>query len=195
MRTSDSIKHIGAALGRLQRALQPAKLDGLNQNFDSRYPSLASVWNAARPQLQKQKLTVTQSDGQYDALARTVTVETLIIHAGSGEFIEHTASCPTLQTADSATADATKLKRRALASALGIVAEDEHDTDGVRAHLSWGEAWDEECSRRIVEFGPDAWQVECALRPLGAAQRLVLLRRGLSSDALIEAAKQIAGAL
>ena len=188
MTHSTELRNIAKALGKVQRDLQPAKLDGTNANFDSRYPSLAAVWDVARGPLQAAKLTVTQSDAQFNMKDRTVTVETLIMHA-SGEFIAHTATVPCLATADSVCGEATRLKRRSLVAALGIVAGDERDTDG--AHSSWGEAWGDEEARLVTGYGVDGWNVENALRPLSKAQRLVLLRRGLSSDKLIEEAAKM----
>lgn len=86
MDRSESIQQLSAALVKAQAELKSAKCDGKNPFFNSRYATLGSVIETARPVLAKYGLAVSQpivSDGE------NVGVETILLHE-SGEFISDT---------------------------------------------------------------------------------------------------------
>lgn len=122
---------LAAALAKAQAEMRPAALDKVNPHLRTKYASLASVQQAAKP-IHAHGLSYTQQPLGYDGqLAR---VHTRLMHE-SGEFIEFTTSAPLApgkQQIQALGSTITYLKRYALSSLLGIAAGD--DDDGEQAH-------------------------------------------------------------
>ena len=121
---------LAAALAKAQAEMRPAALDKVNPHLRTKYASLASVQQAAKP-IHAHGLSYVQMPDYDGQLAR---VHTRLMHE-SGEFIEFTTSAPLApgkQQIQALGSTITYLKRYALSSLLGIAAGD--DDDGEQAH-------------------------------------------------------------
>jgi hypothetical protein len=129
MNKSESIKELAAALAKAQAAMPAAKFDATNPFLKNKYASLGAIIEAARAPLAANGLSVVQlptNEGEG------IGVTTILMHA-SGEYIESTLSLLVgdekgKSTAQVAGSVITYLRRYALASVLGIYADE--DTDG-----------------------------------------------------------------
>jgi len=129
MNRSDTLGALAAALSAAQAELKPAAMNATNPFLKSKYADLGSVIDAARPVLAKHGLSYSQltvGDGQ------TIGVETILMHS-SGEWLASQISLPMMEERGKSAAQVagsiiTYLRRYALASALGIYADE--DTDG-----------------------------------------------------------------
>lgn len=124
MLRSETITDLAPALVAAQAAITPAEKDGTNPHFKTRYASLGAVMAAIRPALAANGLAVSQivtRDG--DALA----LETILVHA-SGQYIGGTYPLrPTKADPQGEGSALTYARRYALASLLGVVADDDDD--------------------------------------------------------------------
>lgn len=125
MNRSETIAFLAVALCKAQSNVGVAIKDKVNPAFKSRYADLAAVWDAARPALSENGLSVIQlplaDEPGYAAL------ETVILHE-SGEFIS--SVCRAKITKDDPQgygSGITFLRRYALTSVLGIVSGDDDD--------------------------------------------------------------------
>lgn len=132
MQASSTIGALALALAKAQGAMpivkkdKTAKIASARANYSYKYADLASVWEAARGPLSANGLAVVQ----FPRLeAGFLHVDTTLLHE-SGEYLESTMSIR-LEADNDARALGTAityLKRYALASAIGIVSDE--DTDG-----------------------------------------------------------------
>jgi len=121
---------LAAALAKAQAEIRPALLDKVNPHLRTKYASLASVQQAARPIFDHGLSYVQLPD--YDG--QLVRLTTRLMHE-SGEFIEFTTSAPLApgkQQIQALGSTISYLRRYALSSLLGIAAGD--DDDGEQAH-------------------------------------------------------------
>jgi len=125
MNKSESIKNIAIAMSNFQGEVKnPPKL-AKNPFFNSKYTTLDALIDTAKPLLQKNGLSFTQScagDGM------NITVTTLLMHS-SGEWIE---SEPLTLKADKATAQGagsaiTYARRYCLSAFLGLASDEDDD--------------------------------------------------------------------
>ena len=126
MKSSPDITLLAAALHKCQGAIAHAKKDALNPHFKSRYADLASVWEAAKPALQANGLSVLQgfSGGEN---GETVTIETTLLHV-SGQFIDSALTLrPSKPDPQGIGSAITYGRRYGLSAILGIVADDDDD--------------------------------------------------------------------
>lgn len=123
MRTSEQINEIAKALSSMQGSMKPAVKDSKNPHFKSNYADLASVWEAIRPSLGSNNLTVWQDVITND---HSVCVITKVVHQ-SGQWIEFGPLCIPLVKFDAhAIGSAVSYGRRySLCAALGVVSEDD----------------------------------------------------------------------
>lgn len=129
MRTSDAIDKLAAALSAVQAAIRPAIKDANNPAFNSKYADLSAVFDAVRPALAAQGLSVVQMPEHSDDALLHLT--TRILHS-SGQWIEGTASIPVGKVNAHGYGSAiTYLRRYSLSAALGVVADE--DDDGNKA--------------------------------------------------------------
>jgi hypothetical protein len=129
MNKSESIKELAAALAKAQAAMPAAKFDATNPFLKNKYASLGAIIEAARAPLAANGLSVAQLPVN---MGEAIGVTTILMHA-SGEYIESTLTLPVgdekgKSTAQVAGSVITYLRRYALASVLGIYADE--DTDG-----------------------------------------------------------------
>lgn len=104
-----------------------AKKDGTNPFFKSKYPTLNSVWEAAKDPLHENGLSLLQP---IDIVGGQSVVKTIILHI-SGEKIE--SNCPIVcakQNDPQALGSAiTYARRYSLASIMGIMTEQDDDAE------------------------------------------------------------------
>lgn len=92
MQHSETITKLMGAMLSVQGAVQGVAKDATNPHFKRSYASLESVVDAIRPACQAAGLVVMQAPGEV--LDGAITVETLIAHAASGEWIRSAISLP-----------------------------------------------------------------------------------------------------
>ena len=125
MQHSEDIKDLAAALAKAQAQIKPASKDATNPHFKSRYADLPAVWDACRAPLSANGLSVVQLPA--DAGEGRVGLTSILLHA-SGQYISETFSTKLQQdNAQGVGSALTYLRRYALASMVGIVADDDDD--------------------------------------------------------------------
>jgi hypothetical protein len=122
---SPTINALAEALLTAQGALKPALKDSTNPHFKSKYADLQSVWEAARPALQKSGLSVTQTFANTNG--EVVTVVTTLLHK-SGEWIRSELTLkPSKPDPQGIGSAITYGRRYGLSAILGIVADEDDD--------------------------------------------------------------------
>ena len=130
MNRSDSIKELATALCKAQAEMAGAKKDANNPAFNSKYADLASVWDAARPSLTKNGLSVAQFTVPTEA--NEVQVETILMHS-SGEWVSGVIAIPVSKdNAHGYGSALTYARRYALAAAVGIAPEDDDANEAAK---------------------------------------------------------------
>lgn len=125
MSKSDTITALAAALAKAQAEIRPAAKDSTNPHFKSRYADLAAIWEACRKPLTSNGLSVVQMP--IDSEPGHAGLMTMLIHE-SGEYISASFSVKTMQdTAQGVGSALTYLRRYALASFVGVVADEDDD--------------------------------------------------------------------
>lgn len=125
---SDSIGKLATALSLAQADLSPAAKDSTNPHFRSKYADLQSIWNAARPVLSKNNLSVVQTFNETDGTKMSIV--TTLLHS-SGEWMRGTLTMnPTKADPQGIGSAITYGRRYALAAILGIVADEDDDGNG-----------------------------------------------------------------
>lgn len=129
--SSRSIANVAAALVAAQVEFKPAPFNATNPFLKNKYADLGSVIETARPVLAKHGLSILQpvvSSGMSN-----IGIQTILLHK-SGEYIASTVILPIvdqkgLSVAQSAGVIITYLRRYALASMLGIYADEDTDAN------------------------------------------------------------------
>lgn len=122
--TSESVKHISAALLAFQGETDGVKRDAANPHFKSRYTSLEAVVDYARPALQRNGLVFTQAPGRVVDGALELT--TRITHAASGEWQQSTMHIPLAKKDPQGAGSAlTYAQRYSLMATLGLPPTDD----------------------------------------------------------------------
>lgn len=132
MLTSTEINEIAKALSKLQGSMRPAVKDSNNPFFKSKYTSIAGIWDTIREFLDALGLSVLQDAKSSE---NGISVVTRICHS-SGQWVEcGPLEIPAVKKDPQGFGSAVSYARRyALASALGIVSDDD---DGERAMQSF----------------------------------------------------------
>ena len=128
MNKSESIQNLAAALSKAQAEFPVIKFDSVNPFLKNSYASLGAVIAGGRPVLAKFGLAVTQLTFGEDGV---VGVETMLTHS-SGEWISDRVSMQVgdergKSSAQVAGSIVTYLRRYALASILGVYADEDGD--------------------------------------------------------------------
>ena len=122
MNSSPSIALLAAALSAAQSRLQGALKGNTNPHLKSKYADLASVWDACRPVLAENGLSVIQLPS---AVGPVVTVETVLAHK-SGEWISGSLSMTAQQNTPQGIGSAITYGRRyGLGAIVGVSPEDD----------------------------------------------------------------------
>ena len=128
MNKSESIQNLAAALSKAQAEFPVIKFDSVNPFLKNGYASLGAVIAGGRPVLAKNGLAVTQLTFGEDGV---VGVETMLTHS-SGEWISDRVSMQVGEERGKSSAQVagsivTYLRRYALASILGVYADEDGD--------------------------------------------------------------------
>ena len=125
LRTSEKCANVAASIHAIQKELRPLNTDKINPFFHSKYADLVQIWGDLRPRLAEHGVVVVQSPGRDGEL---ITITTRITDIKSGEWIEGTAAArPVKDDPQAAGSVITYLRRYALVSLFGYVAESEDD--------------------------------------------------------------------
>lgn len=123
MKTSSTLGALAKALADAQVEITSATMDAKNPHFGSRYATLASVMDAAKP-LARHGIAVSQTAEVTDG---RVAVSTILVHS-SGEWISESISLKPRQDDPQSVGSAITYGRRyLLASMAGIAADDDDD--------------------------------------------------------------------
>ena len=129
MQKSEQINELAVALNKVQAKLEGAKKDGKNPFFKSDYATLHSAWEACRPLLSDNGLSIVQIPDDTDD---SLSMETILMHS-SGQWIsgrlEFKIDKKDPQKAGSAI---TYARRYMLMSILGICPEDDDAESVIR---------------------------------------------------------------
>ena len=128
MQKSESIKELASALTKAQAEMPAIKFDSKNPFLKNDYASLGAIIAGARPVIAKHGLSVSQLTFGEDGVAG---VETVLMHT-SGEWISSSISMPVGEEKGKSSAQVagsiiTYLRRYALASILGMYADEDGD--------------------------------------------------------------------
>lgn len=122
MAKSEQIGKLAEALCKVQSQISGAKKTSVNPHFKSTYAGLTEVWDACREELAAFGLCVVQSNEPSE---RGVLLRTTLIHT-SGEWIDGLIDIPAIkQDAQGYGSAQTYARRYALASMVGVTAEDD----------------------------------------------------------------------
>lgn len=124
MQRSDSIGKLAAALAKAQGEMDNADKDSSNPHFRSKYADLAAVRAAIREPFSKNGLAYVQLP-RFNGEA--VEVETVLMHAESGEFIADTLSIPIAKKDAHGIGSAVTYARRFSLMAVAGIAPSEDD--------------------------------------------------------------------
>lgn len=125
--TSSEIGELAKALAAAQGEMTAASKDASNPYFDSRYATLASVWDAIRGPLSRNGLSVSQVLETPDA-GPGVIVRTMLLHT-SGQWIasRYVMPIPDKLTPQAVGSAITYSRRYALSAIVGIAPDDDDD--------------------------------------------------------------------
>lgn len=122
MITSENLSDLAKALCKAQAAIMGAEKDSKNPHFNSKFSSLASVWDACREPLTANGLSVVQALGSMDG---KVNCTTMLMHE-TGQFIKADfAMAPQQNTPQAAGSCATYLRRYSLQAMVGVCSDDD----------------------------------------------------------------------
>lgn len=137
---SDTITKLMGAMLAVQGAVEGVAKDSKNPAFKSSYASLEAVVETIRPHCQKHGLVVMQAPGglSTEVEGRAVlTVETMIVHAESGEWIKSAMQIPlTKIDAQGAGSAITYGERYSLMAMLNLPPVDDDGEAAKAAHSS-----------------------------------------------------------
>ena len=133
MELSEKIDQLAAALVLAQPEIETAKMDCVNPFFKSKYADLGSVWDAVRPALAKNGLTVTQFP---DSINGEPALTTMLIHQ-SGQWMK--ATYPLVVAGKDENAQGygsaiTYARRYGLSAVLGVIADADDDGNSASKH-------------------------------------------------------------
>jgi len=128
MQKSESIKELASALTKAQGEMPAVKFNATNPFLKNKYADLGAIIAASKPILAKHGLAVSQLSTSDD---NRIGVETVLMHQ-SGEFIASSLSMEIADEKGKSSAQVagsiiTYLRRYALASILGMYADEDGD--------------------------------------------------------------------
>jgi hypothetical protein len=134
---SDSIQNLAAALAKAQADFPAVPFNAVNPFLKNRYADLGAVIETARPVLAKNGLAFTQ---MVNSEAEYIGVTTVLMHS-SGEFLSSNVLLPLSEERGKSQAQVagsvvTYLRRYALASMLGLYADEDADGQPVPKQIT-----------------------------------------------------------
>ncbi|MBF0503294.1 MAG: ERF family protein [Candidatus Riflebacteria bacterium] len=157
METSQTIGKISEALAKAQGAMKPATMDAENPYFKSKYATLAAIMEVARPALSANGIAVIQGISTDGDPVR-VSLVTMLVHA-SGEWISSKLSAaPAKADIQGLGAVCSYLRRYALASMIGAVADQDDDGNAAAGKTAPGKSIDKTIEKQkltVVRQEPD----------------------------------------
>jgi hypothetical protein len=127
---SNDTKQIFAALVKAQAEMPTAPKDGNNPHFKSKYATLQSIAETAKPILKKHGLAICQT---FETACDGVSIITSLVHE-SGEYITGSLFLkPTKNDPQGYGSAITYGRRYAMAAILGIVADEDDDANAASA--------------------------------------------------------------
>jgi len=127
MKMSESIDQLAAALAIAQGEISNAKMDAVNPHFRSKYATLASIIDTAKPALAKNGLAVSQVPTIAGTLEGSFVLVTMLTHKGGQYICSEYPINPDKQTPQGVGSAITYARRYALAAMLGIAADEDDD--------------------------------------------------------------------
>lgn len=126
MKHSNDTKQVFAALVKAQAEMPTAPKDGNNPHFKSKYATLQSIAETAKPILKKNGLAICQT---FETACDGVSIITSLVHE-SGEYITGSLFLkPTKNDPQGYGSAITYGRRYAMAAILGIVADEDDDAN------------------------------------------------------------------
>ena len=142
MQHSEQINEIAAALSKAQGQIGAAEKSATNPFFQSRYATLASVWESCRTPLSENGLAIVQGAVAGVGDTPTIIVHTLLAHASGQWFATELAMEPKDCTPQAIGSCLSYARRYALAALVGVYqADDDAETAQGRAGASKPEPW------------------------------------------------------
>lgn len=124
MEKSQSIKNIALALVKFHKVIGKINKDSTNPFFKKKYCSLPNILDAIKDPLQEAGLCFSQHPQGQDEL------ETLLIHADSGEFLQSSYHIAPVKNDPQALGSAiTYARRYALGAILGLTIDEDDDAN------------------------------------------------------------------
>ena len=135
MNKSDSIKSLAEALAKAQADFSAVPFNATNPFLKNKYADLGAIIQSAKPVLAKHGLSVSQL---AESEAGSIGVTTMLMHS-SGEWVASTISLPISDEKGKSSAQVagsviTYLRRYALASVLGLYADEDGDGNTPVSH-------------------------------------------------------------
>lgn len=186
MKTSENINEIALAISAAQASINPAAYDASNPHFRSRYASLASVMQSCRAALSKNQIAVLQGTNVSD---KNVTVTTMLVHK-SGQFISDDITIPfAQQTAQAIGSALTYGRRYGLSALVGIVCEEDDDSNSAMPPVSTTE------NQKEVKFTPQKSNAQTSSNnaPQTAKTEVKVVKQPKEVNERIQKIKQIFG--
>jgi len=126
MNQSESIKNLAAALVKVQSQMSTVPLDGYNPHFKSRFTTMTTMWETARPLLAENGLAVIQLPSNWPDQP-WLLIQTTLLHT-SGEWVSDSFVMPLAKNDPQGVGAAITYGRRfSFAALLGIVSDVEDD--------------------------------------------------------------------
>lgn len=133
MQKSDDIKELAIALNKVQAKLKPAVRNATNPFFKASYADLASIWEACRPLLAENGLSVVQTSSLEGE--NQILLDTTLLHI-SGQWIGGQLLISPVRNDPQGIGSAlTYARRYALSAIVGIATEDD-DAEGAMSRPS-----------------------------------------------------------
>ena len=186
--TSEQIDAIAAALADAQTRIGNAVKDRSNPAFKSKYATLASVDDAARPELSKSGIAIVQSP-TFNPSEQTVYVTTLLAHKSGQWFRSETCVPVTKMDAQGTGSAVTYARRYALAAMCSVAPDDDDDGNaatGRQAAVSQPvpvrDPKEDAAYRVVREYGDDAERWESLSREQKRRAYTVACERAEAAD-------------
>lgn len=130
MRHSDTFQKVATAMFAVQKKLEPIKKDSTNPHFKNRYASLEAINEYMIDLANSEGLLIVQGGGELTG-QNSIAVETMVIHAASGEWMSAVVEMPLQKSDPQGSGSALTYGRRyGLCAIFCISTEEDDDAEG-----------------------------------------------------------------